>query len=180
MERKDLFVFKCVLAARIRPEELTLALTDHSTLAMRGHQSQCLSDSSLLCLLLCLHWWTCILTSIGASCCTTLLAILISASSASDSSPIDRRGCSSVYEDVVLRQFLNVLLNLLHFLLKVDLAWLLAERVELRVMCFLLVLDVEDFPLFLEGSDQLRALFLRHQVLPAVLFSLLFNLHLTD
>ena len=47
-------------------------------------------------------------------------------------------------------------------------------------MRFLLVLNVEDLPLFLKGRDQFCSLLLRHQVLPAVFLGLFLDLHLAN
>jgi hypothetical protein len=70
------------------------------------------------------------------------------------------------------------LLKLLHLLLEVDLAGLLAQGVELRVVRLLLVLDVKHLPFLLEGADELVPLLLGHEILLAVLLLLLFDLHL--
>ena len=48
------------------------------------------------------------------------------------------------------------------------------------MVCFLLEVLVENFPLLLQGSDELRALIFGHQHLLLVACVLLLNLHLLD
>lgn len=89
-------------------------------------------------------------------------------------------GCGGVNKDVVLCEFLNIILNLVHFSLQVLFAALLSNCVELAVVCFSLEVLVKDLPLLLQSSDQLLTLFFRHQHLLLVSLVLLLNLHLSD
>lgn len=87
-------------------------------------------------------------------------------------------GLGGVDEDVVLAQFLNVGLNLVHLAHERFITILLAEGVVLYVVGLLLVLNVEHLPLLLEGSDKFLSLSLGHEELLAISFCLFFNLHL--
>jgi hypothetical protein len=68
-------------------------------------------------------------------------------------SPVDGGGLGGVYENVVLAQFLNVTLNLLHLGEQSLFPVSLAQGVQLAVVGFLLELNVHDLPLLLQGCD---------------------------
>jgi len=95
-------------------------------------------------------------------------------------SPVDRRRCSRVDEDIVLLELFDVLLDLVEFLFEVLLTTELSNRVHLSVVGLLLELMVKDLPLLFQSSDELVLLFIGHQELLAVALVLLLNLHLTD
>ena len=77
-------------------------------------------------------------------------------------------------------ELLDVLLDLVEFLLEVLLTRELSNRVHLPVVGLLLELMVKDLPLLLQSGDELLLLFIGHQELLAVALVLLLNLHLTD
>jgi len=83
-----------------------------------------------------------------------------------------------VHEDVVLGEFLDVLLDLSQLLLTGLLLLLFADSVDLLNVRDLLVLLVNDFPLLLESRDELLALVLGHQELLFVSLVLFLYLHL--
>ena len=89
-------------------------------------------------------------------------------------------GRSGVDEDVVFLKFLDVSLNLVHLGLNNFLAGLLSDGVQLAVVGLLLVVAHKNLPLLLKSSDELEALFLRHEHALAITLVLLFDLHLTD
>ena len=94
-------------------------------------------------------------------------------------SPVDGGGLGGVYENVVLAQFLNVALNLLHLSQQSLFSVSLTQGVQLAVVRFLLEFNMHDLPLLLQGYDQLLALAFRHQKLLTVTFILFLNLHLS-
>jgi len=91
-----------------------------------------------------------------------------------------RAGLGSVNEDVVLREALDVSLDLVHFLCKAVHTVLLAHGVQWHhVVGLLLELGVQRLPLLLQSSNQLLTLVIWHQEFLAVTLGLLLNLHFT-
>ena len=86
-----------------------------------------------------------------------------------------------VHKDVVLLEFLDVVLDLVHLLGETVHAVLLAHGVQRHhVVGLLLELFVQGFPLLLQSTNKLLTLSIWHQELLAVTLVLLLNLHFSD
>ena len=97
------------------------------------------------------------------------------------SSSVEAGGSSkSVNKDVVLREFLDVLLKLSKLVLAGLLLLLLPDCVNLLDVGDLLVLLVDLLPLLLERSNKLLALVVGHQELLLFVLVFLLKLHLAD
>jgi len=92
-------------------------------------------------------------------------------------SPVGRRGLGRVDENVVLLELLDIAFDNVHFLGQRFHPSLLAQSVEFGVMGLLLVVLVNNIPLFLKSADQLGTFRVGHQELLAIFLVLFFNLH---
>ena len=92
-------------------------------------------------------------------------------------SEVGGRG-SRVDEDVVLRQLLDVHLELLEFALTALVLILETDRVQFALVRESLIFFVDDLPLLLEGGNELSLLILVHEELLAIHISLFLDLHL--